>query len=90
MRVARKPKIAPPKPLGTPLPADWRQHNGAWRIQAMLARIPDGEYATIYTRFERQARGRVSDDWMCEWKAFCHHMLMTTYGDRATAGDLFA
>lgn len=47
--------------------------NPAWKITAMLAKVPPCDYLPEARRFEQDAiaAGTLSDDWAREWKAFC-------------------
>jgi hypothetical protein len=69
--MARKP----PRPTGTPLPADWR-HQLNHCVGLMLASVPPADYETVAQAFERDTRGRSSDDWRAMWRAWCHDEMM--------------
>lgn len=71
----RRPARLAPKPIGTPLPSDWRRTSN-WRVWAMLARIPDSEYETQARAFEAHNVGRLSDDWTRDWKTWCRMVLV--------------
>jgi hypothetical protein len=64
------------RPIGAPLPSDFwsparwtgRVH---WRIDLMMAKVSEADYAITANRFAAEQRGRFSDDWHREWKAWC-------------------
>jgi hypothetical protein len=51
----------------------------------MMARIPDSRYQAEADEFARAHRFSPAIDWLAEWKAWCHELLV---GRRAPAGQV--
>jgi hypothetical protein len=84
--MARRPAKPDPAPIGARLPPDWREAS-SWRIWPMIYGVPEAEYATVARAFEASTRGRLSGDWMEEWKAWCRAELLRRFeASRVTVG----
>lgn len=73
--MARNPA---PKPIGAPLPKDWRDQI-PWQIPPMLAKIDPRDYDATASAFEAAQRGRLSDDWAREWRNWCRAILVSQH-----------
>lgn len=60
--------------------------NPAWKITAMLAKVPPCDYLPEARRFEQDAiaAGTLSDDWRKEWHDHCQRRMMRDFEGRKT------